>query len=84
MLNAMASHVILTSGLNFFLDTTDGCFVVPRGEAYEFLNPGKSSKSTKRPLHKYRPHRKLKHPGSYRGISEAFITLHNLVDYFFL
>ena len=83
MNKATASHVILTSGLNFFLDITDDCFVIPRGEAYEFFNPGKSSKSTKHPLHQLRPHRKLKHPGSYRGVPEAFITLHNLVDYFF-
>ena len=80
---AFANRMFFTCGLNFCLDSTDDCIVIPRGEAYEFLHPGRSSKSVKQPLKQFKPHRKLKHPGSYRGFPEAFITLQNLVDFFF-
>ena len=41
MHKATARQVFLNPGLNFFLDTTDNCFVIPRGEAYEFFTQEK-------------------------------------------
>ena len=75
--------VLFTCDLNFCLDSTDESNVIPRGEAYEFLHSGKSSKSVIQSLKQFKPHAKLKQLGSYRGFPDAFITPQNLVDFFF-
>ena len=74
--------VFFTCDLNFCLDSTNDCNVIPSGEAYEIFHPGRSSKSAKHSLKQFKPHAKLKPLGSYRGFPDAFITPQKLVDFF--
>ena len=78
-----ATLLFSVSGLDFFRDALDKTIVVPRRQAYEFFNPGKSSKGKSKILKQFKPFRQLVHSKSYRNSPEPFLELKNVVDKFF-
>ena len=78
-----ATELFSVSGMEFFCDTLDNTIVVRRRQAYEFFNPGKSSKGKSKILNQFKPFRNLVHSKAYQNSPESFIELKNVVDKFF-
>ena len=77
-----ATQLLSLAGLDLYRDPTDNAIVAHCGQAYEFFNPGKSSKGIN-VFRQFKPFRQLRYPKSYRDNPESFMDLKNVVDKFF-